>query len=258
MNAKQRLAATTADVDVKEKHSSSKTSHTMKLNAIQSQTLSGYISEKEKAVSAKLHADKATVYMGDLKDAVKSYIETEFHGTTPPQKVNLEGEISVPIVDEHGRPVVDIDGNPETITQAVSTSLTVGKTYGKKQDYVQYLEDPEKIRGVVGNEWFESHVDDMSRFTVHLAMIKKPEVREQFMDALCDLVTEWELPRKDEDDRLIEEKGRIPRGTMKYNELHKVKDTFHTDRFELDVARHNALKPLIGGGCSLTAERFKG
>lgn len=237
----ERLAATTQADEQKVTTSGGKDIHFVKLNLEQSTILTNFRDEKRKAVAGEQHKKNADAYMSELKEIVQDEIELKFHGSEPPKSVMIQGET--------------IDG--DTITQPV----TIGKTaYGKKVNYVYVFEheQSEKIRAIVGNDWFDSHLDDVSRFTIHLAMIKDASIREQFLDALCDLVTEWELPRKDEDDRLIEEKGRIPRGSMKYERMHKVKESFHKDRFALDVARHNQLRKVLNGGVPLTAGKFKG
>lgn len=215
--------------------------HIVKLDLDQSTLLSSYIEEKRKAQDAKQHSDNADAYMSQLKDIVQEDICLHCHGTEPPKSAMIQGQT--------------IDG--ETITQ----NITIGKTaYGKKVNYVYVFEHEkaEEVRAIVGNEWFESHLDDVSRFTVHLAMIKDASIREQFMSALVALVNEWELPRKDENGKPIEAKGRVPRGTMKYERFHKVKESFHKDWFSLDLDRFNQLRKVLNGGCTLTAGKFKG
>jgi hypothetical protein len=45
---------------------------------------------------------------------------------------------------------------------------------------------------------------------------------------------------------------------MKYERMHKVKESFHKDRFALDLDRHNQLRKVLNGGCTLTAGKFTG
>lgn len=237
--ADQLASATVADAP--KTKSTGGAVHIVELDLTQSTILSSYVEEKRKAVDAEQHKKNADAYMSQLKDIVQEDIEIKCHGTEPPKSAMIKGET--------------IDG--ETITQ----NITIGKTaYGKKVNYVYVFEHDksEEIRAIVGNDWFESHLDDVSRFTVHLAMIKDASIREQFMSALVALVNEWELPRKDENGKDIEAKGRVPRGTMKYERMHKVKESFHKDRFALDLDRHNQLRKVLNGGCTLTAGKFTG
>jgi len=117
------------------------------------------------------------------------------------------------------------------------------KQYGKtKMDRYQNLENHEEVREIVGDEWFESHVNDNTRVVIRLAMVKNPEAREELENALVQLVEDFELSNK------------IPQGTLQVEERYAVKPSFHHDRFSLDLARHNELSKAIGG-CGLTAPR---
>ena len=194
--------------------------HEVKVDDMLSLALAQFKQGKLKERELKPILSMGTDGMNQLKAFAKEYIEQKFHGSTPPDRIKLIGT----------------DG--ESVTLSISA-----KQYGKtKMDRYQNLENHEEVREIVGDEWFQSHVNDNTRVVIHLAMVKNPEAREELENALVQLVEDFELSNK------------IPQGTLQVEERYAVKPSFHHDRFSLDLARHNELSKAIGG-CGLTAPR---
>ena len=195
--------------------------HEVKLDDMLSLALHQFKEGKAKEQQLKPIMAMGSSGMGELKEFARKYIEDNFHGSTPPDRIKL----------------VTSDG-----AQNVVLSIS-DKQYGKtKMDRYQTLENAEEIREIVGDEWFNSHVNDNTRVTIHIAMVKDPQARSELEDALVNIVQEFEST------------GRIPAGTLQVEERYAVKPSFHHDRFELDLARHSELSKAIGG-CGLTAPR---
>ena len=117
------------------------------------------------------------------------------------------------------------------------------------------LPNPNKVREIVGNKWFEEHVADNSRVVMHAAMIKDEALKEQFAQELTEFLFRWEGNPNGETE--AERKGLgAPKGTIQVDERYQVKPSFAKAKFNLDVARYQALNEVLG--IPFTAERFKG
>ena len=241
MNAAEKLKARSKpETAEKDKN---KVIFTCQLDEMNSQLLNDFLEGKRAEQSVKPAMDAGEAGMNEVKRFAQAVVDREFHGTTPPDRVQLRGEIKVPVLDENGKAVTDIMDEPVYETKTITHPLSISKTnYGRwKVDKEQCIENPEEVRAVVGNQWFDQQFNDISRVVVNLKLVKDEEKREAILNGLVKILDELD----------------VPTGTMDYQERYKPKSSFHTDRFALDVDRHNKLTALIGG-CGMTAGKFTG
>ena len=242
MNAAEKLKARSKpETAEKDKN---KVIFTCQLDEMNSQLLNDFLEGKRAEQSVKPAMDAGEAGMNEVKRFAQAVVDREFHGTTPPDRVQLRGEIKVPVMDEiMNEPLLDEHGRQVYKTVTITHPLNISKTnYGRwKVDKEQCIEKPEEIRAVVGNQWFDQQFNDISRVVVNLKLVKDEEKREAILNGLVKILDELD----------------VPTGTMDYQERYKPKSSFHTDRFALDVDRHNKLTKLIGG-CGMTAGKFTG
>lgn len=241
MNAAERLKARSKpETAEKDKN---KVIFTCQLDEMNSQLLNDFLEGKRAEQSAKPAMDAGEAGMNEVKRFAQAAVNREFHGTTPPDRVQLRGEIKVPVLDENGKVVTDIMDEPVYETKTITHPLNISKTnYGRwKVDKEQCIENPEEVRAVVGNQWFDQQFNDISRVVVNLKLVKDEEKREAILNGLVKILDELD----------------VPTGTMDYQERYKPKSTFHGEWFALDLDRFNKLTALIGG-CGMTAGKFTG
>lgn len=186
---------------------------------------------KETERSSKPITDAGNQARDRLKQYARDYVQREFHGTLPPERVRLVGQ----------------DG------QSVTLSLSA-KAYGDWNiEKRRNIRKAGEIRDILvasmgaeeGNAWFDAHFNDQSRIVIRLPMVKNASVRSEYIAAISALVKEFES--KDENG-----KSKIPPGTLQVQRIYDAKESLHKDLFGLPLQTYSAITEVLGG-CDMTA-----